>query len=164
MCHGRTVGAILLAWPAFAWTFPAKGDLSRELQEVLRQNECRLQARITAYDGTTAKSSCVAALGDAADAPPIVFHGARWQCRCRAEAVAHRPDAVDLKVTFRLLEGQAQQTAVGAECVFAKWSADNFVVLPGAVYNGNRFRSKARSLPTRSRRGRSQTRSSDHRQ
>ncbi len=45
----------------------------------------------------------------------------------------------ELTVTFRLLEGKATSTGVAVAFDFSKWSPKNYVLVPGVVYNGNRF-------------------------
>jgi hypothetical protein len=46
---------------------------------------------------------------------------------------------VDLSCTFTLAEGATHQTAVGLVLSCRDWSTDNYVLLPGGAYNGNRF-------------------------
>ena len=54
---------------------------------------------------------------------------------------------MDLRLHFRLLEGSARETGVSLDLEFDQWSARNYVLLPGAVYNGNRFRSRRIPYP-----------------
>lgn len=42
----------------------------------------------------------------------------------------------------RVIRGNAQQAAFGLAIDDPEWTTDNFVLIPGAVYNGNRFASK----------------------
>lgn len=48
---------------------------------------------------------------------------------------------LDLALTFTLTDGQERAVAVAFNVDFHEWSKRNYVLLPGAVYNGNRFRS-----------------------
>jgi hypothetical protein len=146
-CRGKWAGALFFACLTFLWIFPVEGGCSKELQALLKQNQCQLHARIAAYEGASMKASRTAPLDTADDATSVAFQDARWQCRTRTESVADRPDAVDLYIDFRLVEGQAKQTAVNVELAFAGWSVDNYVLLPGSAYNGNRFRAVRMSYP-----------------
>lgn len=61
--------------------------------------------------------------------------------------VTDRPDAVNILVRFRLEKGFARETGVSLDLEFDQWSADNYVLLPDAVYNGNRFHSVQLAYP-----------------
>ena len=63
----------------------------------------------------------------------------RWQVRLETKAVAGYPEALDVEMAFRCTEGQAAQASVSAILTFEKWSRENYVLMPGAAYNGNRF-------------------------
>ncbi|OCT12302.1 hypothetical protein A8709_31205 [Paenibacillus pectinilyticus] len=75
------------------------------------------------------------------------FQQTRWSVHSAWTAVADRPDARDGVFTFRLNEGELFQAAIRVRFDFAKWSQDNYVLIPAAVYNGNRFRSKPVPYP-----------------
>jgi hypothetical protein len=58
-----------------------------------------------------------------------------------ATNVAERPDAVDLASALKLAgRGLVTEHRIGLDC--RAWSRDSYVVLPGAVYAGNRFQSR----------------------
>ena len=76
--------------------------------------------------------------GDAAHAE-VSFAGVTWRCEYQSHAVVGRPEAVDLLVRFRAQAGAADGLGVSAALTFAGWSTENYVVMPVAVYAGNRF-------------------------
>jgi hypothetical protein len=96
-------------------------------------------------DGHLAKSTVVALN------PRAVVHaeldGATWTCALRTSAVKGRPDATDLLVTFRLINGTASGANVGVGLSLDGWTADDYVLLPGACYSGNRFESRHIGYP-----------------
>jgi hypothetical protein len=53
----------------------------------------------------------------------------------------------DVTVLFRAIDQIRQPTAFGIELFLNKWSIDNYVLMPAAAYNGNRFRSKPLKYP-----------------
>ncbi len=63
--------------------------------------------------------------------------GAVWQC----EKSVNNPDDsfTDLSYTFRLSEGDATQSGVALNFLFDEWDTANYVIMPSAVYDGNRF-------------------------
>jgi hypothetical protein len=63
-----------------------------------------------------------------------------WHCGLQAENVLGESDALDLTFSFTLSEGSVHHAGVAVAVDFAKWNAENYVLVPAAVYNGNRFR------------------------
>jgi hypothetical protein len=63
--------------------------------------------------------------------------GAVWQCEKRVST----PDnsVVALSYVFQLSEGEAAQAGVALNFQFNEWDSDNYIIMPSAVYNGNRF-------------------------
>jgi hypothetical protein len=49
---------------------------------------------------------------------------------------------VDAEVTFKLISGSETESAVAVELNFDNWSKDNYVLMPAAAYNGNRYESR----------------------
>ncbi len=66
--------------------------------------------------------------------------GSQWACDTHDAVVTGEPDARDITYTVTLKDGFARGAGVAAAFDFADWSADNYVLLPGSVYNGNRER------------------------
>lgn len=64
-----------------------------------------------------------------------------WQLSLKAGPVKGCSDAIDIDATFRLTAGQAISTTVAAKFDFSNWSTANYVLVPAAIYNGNRYRS-----------------------
>ena len=70
-----------------------------------------------------------------------------WEVQTVSNAVTGSPDARDIAVTFRLVKGIANSVAVGIEIEIAEWSTKNFVLVPAAVYGGNRFTAVSGKYP-----------------
>ena len=70
-----------------------------------------------------------------------------WMVRAASAVVPGSPDASDFVVTFRLMRGSVPSVAVGIEIPLAHWSTENFVLVPAAVYAGNRFTSVKGKYP-----------------
>lgn len=73
--------------------------------------------------------------------------GAEWKLTLKSTAVAGQKDTRDYELTWTLQKGEATQAAVGVEFPFKQWSAANFVFVPAAVYNGNKFAVKNIGYP-----------------
>jgi len=66
----------------------------------------------------------------------------QWQVRATAMPVTSDSSAVEMSVTFKLLSGTEQSSAVSVRLSFDNWDRANYVLLPSAAYNGNRFESR----------------------
>jgi hypothetical protein len=61
----------------------------------------------------------------------------QWSCELRTAPAA---DATDVTATFKVVSGGATNAGVAVAFDFAEWSPSNYVLAPGMVYDGNRFR------------------------
>ena len=61
-----------------------------------------------------------------------------WQLQLQTKNL--NSEATDVLASFSLREGNAASTAVAVSFNFSRWSRKNYVMVPAAVYNGNRYR------------------------
>lgn len=66
--------------------------------------------------------------------------GGEWQVDTVRRGVAG--GAADLTLTFRLVSGHIGKASVGVAIEDGRWTRDHYVLMPGAVYAGNRFESR----------------------
>jgi hypothetical protein len=88
----------------------------------------QLQLVLRSYAGAVASGQVCVPPGRA------TFAGGVWEVKSAA-----LPDGV-LEASLTLLEGSPEACSFGFELVLPDWSEADFVLLPGAVYAGNRFR------------------------
>ena len=62
-----------------------------------------------------------------------------WETRTNIQEVADRSEARDIEVTFRCISGTVEDASLSIDLNFSNWSTDNYVLMPGAAYNGNRY-------------------------
>ncbi|NWJ49904.1 MAG: hypothetical protein HXX14_03475 [Bacteroidetes bacterium] len=62
---------------------------------------------------------------------------ATWQCDEVKRVVNNNYS--DLTYSFQLVKGSATAAGVAVNFAFDRWGTDNYVIMPAAVYNGNRF-------------------------
>ena len=72
----------------------------------------------------------------------VDFQGAQWAYQVRSQKPHNNKDIQKLSVQIKLTKGHLQQCNVAVEGVFHQWSTRNFVLMPSAAYNGNRFQSR----------------------
>jgi hypothetical protein len=75
-----------------------------------------------------------------AEAPPC-FAGADWVWRVGQTGDPGTPGGLTWTCRAEVVSGRAEGIAVGAELLVADWSRDCHLLVPGAVYAGNRFES-----------------------
>ncbi len=98
-------------------------------QEVLRPLQGGLQVSIQQYGKARVFAN-----------DRLTDGGNEWRLRWKAGKTADGK-GWDVTLVCRLLKGRAEATAVAVDFAFGKWSEDNYVMIPGIVYNGNRYRS-----------------------
>jgi hypothetical protein len=100
----------------------------------------RIAARLNRYENATVQATSGIELDIAKDSTrKIGLECTTWHCFWKTSRVADRPDALDLVVSFKLATGAVSNCAAVVELEFDNWSTANYVCLPSAVYNGNRF-------------------------
>ena len=70
------------------------------------------------------------------------FLDSKWKIDFQIARVDDAAGVFDLTVRFRCVRGRVRQAVVSLELNFSGWSDRNYVLLPAAVYNGNRFLSR----------------------
>ncbi len=132
-CNNTSVGK-WLPEAGFKTTSPLD-QLLKPLGGSMRLIQCR-------YDGSKLLSSNSFCNGK--------FHapGSTWNSELSCTSVAGEKDAIDLTLTFKLTEGSAKSAGIAVAFDFANWSADNYVMIPASVYNGNRNRIEKRGYCT----------------
>jgi len=105
-----------------------------------------LQARVARYEAGRLIKETRVALEPGATAH-AELDGALWTCALRAQPVKGATDAVDLLATFRLTKGSCSGANVGVALELGGWSRGDYLLLPGAVYDGNRFESRHIAYP-----------------
>lgn len=77
----------------------------------------------------------------------VSFAGARWRVALDSSELPDSRSAWDCAASFEVIEGAANEVSVGVEFTFDNWSKDNYVMMPAAAYNGNRFKSVPATYP-----------------
>jgi hypothetical protein len=70
----------------------------------------------------------------------IITKDSEWELSTSVKSLPDNPEVMDINLRFKLRSGNAKSTGVAVAFQFKNWSAENYVHVPGSVYNGNRFR------------------------
>jgi len=132
---GGAAGGLAFA-PALAAAAPAGRN---QVLDRLRDAGIEIRSRADVVSSKSAVSSEVleVALANARAGGPARRSGA---LALSAVPVAARPDAVDIVSTLAIASPNVTSHLVALD--FRSWSRNNYVVLPGACYAGNRFQSR----------------------
>lgn len=131
-----------------AVTLALLGTSRKGTTQQLKRHQVQVRARINRYDGTAVSATSATGLGlERGGAHTMELESARWQCSWKVSKVAGREDALDLVVRFKLFSGSITNAVAAVELEFENWSTKNYVCLPSAVYNGNRFHVQRTKYP-----------------
>lgn len=104
------------------------------LPEILRPLQGGLQVSLKQYEGTTLREEHRFRNNDLAEGENT------WRLAWKIKKAPHA-GGWDVTLSCRLVEGRAVATALSVDVGFGQWDARNYVMVPGIVYNGNRYRS-----------------------
>jgi len=66
------------------------------------------------------------------------FIGSKWQVQS-VIVPAKNAEQFEVKLLFKCLEGSLSNASLALDVELNDWSADNYILMPAAVYNGNRY-------------------------
>lgn len=106
------------------------GDF-KQITAFLKSLNGSFRPMVVGYDGTLIEEKEVFHNGKA------TMRSSLWSCdlkHCKSEK-----DALMFDLTFKVDKGELASGGVAVAFDFKDWSRDNFVLIPGCVYNANRF-------------------------
>jgi len=105
-------------------------------------NNTQLSAHITQYDTVhfnqvVSRKKTVFVNDQAA----IDISGSTWSIQKKVTVVVAKPGCYDVQLVFRCTSGSLTAASVSMDIDMEQWSVNNYVLMPAAVYNGNRVKS-----------------------
>lgn len=67
------------------------------------------------------------------------FGDSEWEVQVQEFEVSGKEDALDIRVQLICTSGRVEDASVSVDMEFSDWSSDNYVMVPAALYNGNRY-------------------------
>jgi len=123
----------------------ATAQLKPDLNDWLKSNHCEASVKLAQHDYNffnRPTSFAAFPFGRHDSVQEMAFQEGIWQFSYQTNVPSDRQDALDVDVHFKLMNGIAPQTSVSIGFTFNNWSKSNYVLMPGAAYNGNRFESR----------------------
>jgi len=108
------------------------------------ENHCSMSLRFTNYDFNlySKPTLFLRETIDNQEQRQIHFMEGLWKVKLTFSKPENRSDAMDFILKFRLQKGVSPQTSISVDFTFDNWSQANYVLMPAAAYNGNRFESR----------------------
>ncbi len=68
----------------------------------------------------------------------VEMNGSSWQIEKKVTPVAGKANCFDVQLFFHCIAGSLSNAALSLDINIEKWAKENYVLLPAAIYNGNR--------------------------
>jgi hypothetical protein len=104
----------------------------REVNRFLQSDGGSMRLLVCRYDGPVVLETKPFQEGK------LVTPDSEWSSTIIYNPVPGDHDAVDLTIVFRLDKGKSVSSGVAVAFDFNQWNADNYLMIPASVYNGNR--------------------------
>ena len=118
------------------FSFSAK---AQDFQADMLKNKCSLSARINQYDPDSYNYLIGRKTVEMADNnEKLDFEGSQWQISSQVKTL-EKAGKYEVDVFFNCISGEIKNASVSVDFNFMDWSKENYVLLPAAVYNGNRY-------------------------
>jgi hypothetical protein len=103
---------------------------------------CTVRAVIHQHDRDRFNAVICRTVANPQDESEISCAGSRWSLSLTTDAVPGSADEHDLHLVFRCEKGELESASLLLELEFSEWNPANYVLMPSAAYNGNRFLSR----------------------
>jgi hypothetical protein len=113
-----------------------------QFSSVLKKNYASIAAVITQYD--TSRFNQVTIRKKVLlnkHTIPLTINSADWKITHKITPVINQTGVYDIQLNFHCTAGFLTAASVSLDIDFNNWSSNNYVLMPGAVYNGNRVHS-----------------------
>jgi hypothetical protein len=94
------------------------------------------------YDKYSKLTSSLRMSLTAGDKGELQFAGGIWKYKLISKRIDGYENGQTLELQIELKKGNPKECNVSLELDFPDWFKDNYVLMPGAAYNGNRFESR----------------------
>ena len=115
--------------------------------QILRENNFDIGLDMTQYDGCCPSISKKWFLKDLNNGRNISFCNSDWQIDSEFSRIAENNEALDGAIKLKNIKGALCNANVSVYIKVGNWSNENYVFMPAAIYNGNRFKVSEQTYP-----------------
>ena len=122
---------VLFLLPVVGYSQTREG--ANSVNNFLKEVQGEIHSQLSWYTGTALDSA------KTLDSGPLKNKNSDWACNITTSP-ATETDVLDVTAFFKIVKGTELSAAVSVSFDFDKWNTDNYLLVPGVVYNGNRYR------------------------
>lgn len=111
---------------------------AQSLAEQLQAQGLSIQLRLNQYDTSRYNLLIGRHVVDLKEQTEATFMGSRWKIQQKQEAT-NQPGRYKISLLWECVEGTLSNASLSLDVVAGNWSTSNYVLMPSAVYNGNRY-------------------------
>lgn len=114
---------------------------SQDLNPLLIQN-LKVSARLNHYDYdhfNRLRSRTDVSFQQHQKKVKLMSKDSQWEVQLDISPFDNQSNILEVSLDFHCIEGESQEASLSVDLSFEDWSTDNYVLMPGAIYNGNRF-------------------------
>jgi hypothetical protein len=115
-------------------------SIKPELPEIFNQIHGNLSLQFATFDGAHLKKSKSIDPEKLPAGNKIEFETAVFNIKTSVQKDETQVGAYQLTIKAKLLKGEIDNFSLGLKIDFNPWSVKNYVLMPGAAYNGNRYK------------------------
>lgn len=108
---------------------------------------CTISFKLTQYDRSIPIRSATCEWDESNDEQQLMLGNSLWHIGYARQSITSNEDAIDCEVTFKVKKGSVKKASVSVGLMLNRWSQDNYLLMPAAAYNGNRFRVSQQEYP-----------------
>ncbi len=138
----KQIGSII--YLIFGLVLNGFGQNPNDLNTWLNRTEGKASLRFTRHDYdfyNRQEETLLVPVNGSTKNQEVTFQSGIWSVDYKTNIPLDRPDAIEVEYHFALKKGASPQTSLSIDFTFTNWSKSNYVLLPTAAYNGNRFES-----------------------
>jgi len=120
--------------------FNGQAQIASSITQWLSANNCKLSARVNQYNNEQYNLLINQNKSNITKEKEVLFLDLSvWGIITKATFVNDKENAVDYSITFHCISGNVDAASVSVDVDLNNWSEKNYVLLPAAAYNGNRY-------------------------
>lgn len=108
---------------------------------------CEIALTINQSDGARLVQSVIYDWAEPSCEYPLLLGDSMWNIDFSRKSVESKKDAIDCEATFKVVKGSVRNASIAIGLKLDHWSKDNYLLMPAAAYNGNRFRVSDQQYP-----------------
>jgi len=111
------------------------------MKNILQQKDVDLTFRLNKYEYER-QNLPVSKVDFPGSEGKISCNDSEWELSTSISEIDGESIGFDITASFKCLAGYLNEASVSMELIFNNWSKNNYVLLPAAAYNGNRYNSR----------------------